>query len=146
MSSVISLNNVTKIYKNKGKKSTVVDNVSFDIEQGRIYGLIGPNGAGKTTIMKMIGGLAMPTAGELSLFGKKGEKEIDRVRDRISFMIETPIIEGGMTAKQNMEFVRYIRGVADKNRIDEMLEFVGLSDTEGKTVKKLNAGNSVLCV
>lgn len=140
MSSVISLNNITKIYKNKGKKSTVVDNVSFDIEQGRIYGLIGPNGAGKTTIMKMIGGLAMPTAGELSLFGKKGEKEIDKVRDRISFMIETPIIEGGMTAKQNMEFVRYIRGVADKNRIDEMLEFVGLSDTEGKTVKKFSLG------
>ena len=75
MASVISLENVTKIYKNKKKSSTVVDKVSFDIEEGHIYGLIGPNGAGKTTIMKMIGGLAMPDSGEISLFEKKGEKE-----------------------------------------------------------------------
>ena len=140
MSSVISLNNVTKTYKHKGKKNTVVDNVSFDIEEGHIYGLIGPNGAGKTTIMKMIGGLAMPTDGEISLFGKKGEKELDKVRDRISFMIEMPIIEGGMTAKQNMEFIRYIRGVADDKRIDEMLEFVGLGDTDDKPVKRFSLG------
>ncbi|MBQ7706200.1 MAG: ABC transporter ATP-binding protein [Lachnospiraceae bacterium] len=140
MSSVISLNNVTKTYKHKGKKNTVVDNVSFEIEQGHIYGLIGPNGAGKTTIMKMIGGLAMPTDGEISLFGKKGEKELDKVRDRISFMIEMPIIEGGMTAKQNMEFIRYIRGVADDKRIDEMLEFVGLGDTDDKPVKRFSLG------
>ncbi len=140
MSGVISLNNVTKTYKHKGKKNTVVDKVSFEIEQGHIYGLIGPNGAGKTTIMKMIGGLAMPTNGEISLFGKKGEKELDKVRDRISFMIEMPIIEGGMTAKQNMEFIRYIRGVADDKRIDEMLEFVGLGDTDDKPVKRFSLG------
>ena len=74
MASVIGLQNVTKIYKSRKKASTVVDKVSFDIEEGRIYGLIGPNGAGKTTIMKMIGGLAMPDSGEISLFEKKRGK------------------------------------------------------------------------
>ena len=140
MASVISLENVTKIYKSRKKASTVVDKVSFDIEEGRIYGLIGPNGAGKTTIMKMIGGLAMPDSGEISLFEKKGEKELDSVRDRISFMIETPIIEGGMTARQNLEFIRYIRGVASKERIDEILEFVGLADTKDKLAKRFSLG------
>lgn len=140
MASVISLENVTKIYKSKKKKSTVVDRVSFDIEEGHIYGLIGPNGAGKTTIMKMIGGLAMQDEGSISLFGKTGEKELDKVRDRISFMIEAPIIEGGMTARQNMEFIRYIRGVASKERIDEILEFVGLADTGDKLAKRFSLG------
>ncbi|MBQ8923360.1 MAG: ABC transporter ATP-binding protein [Lachnospiraceae bacterium] len=140
MSSVISLKNVTKTYTSKKKKVNVVDNVSFDIEEGHIYGLIGPNGAGKTTIMKMIGGLAMPSEGSLSLFGKTGDKELDRVRDRISFMIEAPIIEGGMTARQNMEFIRYMRGVASKERIDEVLEFVGLADTGDKLAKRFSLG------
>ncbi len=140
MASVISLENVTKIYKSKKKKSTVVDRVSFDIEEGHIYGLIGPNGAGKTTIMKMIGGLAMQDEGSISLFGKTGEKELDKVRDRISFMIEAPIIEGGMTARQNMEFIRYMRGVASDERIDEVLEFVGLADTGDKLAKRFSLG------
>ena len=140
MASVISLENVTKIYKSKKKKSTVVDRVSFDIEEGHIYGLIGPNGAGKTTIMKMIGGLAMQDEGSISLFGKTEEKELDKVRDRISFMIEAPIIEGGMTARQNMEFIRYMRGVASDERIDEVLEFVGLADTGDKLAKRFSLG------
>lgn len=140
MASVISLENVTKIYKSKKKKSTVVDRVSFDIEEGHIYGLIGPNGAGKTTIMKMIGGLAMQDEGSISLFGKTGEKELDKVRDRISFMIEAPVIEGGMTARQNMEFIRYMRGVASDERIDEVLEFVGLADTGDKLAKRFSLG------
>ena len=140
MSSVISLKNITKTYTAKKKKVNVVDNVSFDIEEGHIYGLIGPNGAGKTTIMKMIGGLVMPSEGSLSLFGKTDEKELDRVRDRISFMIEAPIIEGGMTARQNMEFIRYMRGVASKERIDEVLEFVGLADTGDKLAKRFSLG------
>ncbi|MBQ9278857.1 MAG: ABC transporter ATP-binding protein [Lachnospiraceae bacterium] len=140
MASVISLENVTKIYKSKKKKSTVVDRMSFDIEEGHIYGLIGPNGAGKTTIMKMIGGLAMQDEGSISLFGKTEEKELDKVRDRISFMIEAPIIEGGMTARQNMEFIRYMRGVASDERIDEVLEFVGLADTGDKLAKRFSLG------
>ena len=114
--------------------------MSFDIEEGHIYGLIGPNGAGKTTIMKMIGGLAMQDEGSISLFGKTGEKELDKVRDRISFMIEAPIIEGGMTARQNMEFIRYMRGVASDERIDEVLEFVGLADTGDKLAKRFSLG------
>ncbi|MBQ9232743.1 MAG: ABC transporter ATP-binding protein [Lachnospiraceae bacterium] len=140
MASVISLENVTKIYKSKKKKSTVVDRVSFDIEEEHIYGLIGPNGAGKTTIMKMIGGLAMQDEGSISLFVKTEEKELDKVRDRISFMIEAPIIEGGMTARQNMEFIRYMRGVASDERIDEVLEFVGLADTGDKLAKRFSLG------
>ena len=140
MSNVISLKNITKTYAGKKKKINVIDNVSFDIEEGHIYGLIGPNGAGKTTILKMIGGLAMPNEGSISLFGKTGEKELDRVRDRISFMIEAPIIEGGMTARQNMEFIRYMRGVASEERIDEVLEFVGLADTGDKLAKRFSLG------
>lgn len=62
---IIEAKNLTKQYM----KHKAVDDVSFQIKEGMICGLIGPNGAGKTTIMKMLGGLVLPTGGTLSLFG-----------------------------------------------------------------------------
>ena len=62
---VLEVNNLTKMYKDRA----AVDNVSFNIMEGEIFGLIGPNGAGKTTIIKMITGLAKPTSGEVFIDG-----------------------------------------------------------------------------
>ena len=131
---VLELKNISKVY---GKK-TVVDNFSLNVEKGHICGLIGPNGAGKTTIMKMIAGLAAPTKGEMSFFGK--DDNLDRYRSRMAFMLESPIIDKSMNARQNMEYVRYVKGVADKKKIDEMLDFVGLHDVGKKTAGKFSLG------
>lgn len=66
-----------------------VDNVDIHIKKGAIYGFIGRNGAGKTTCMRMIGGLAKPTSGEISMFGYAG-KDLSKVRSRVGCLIEAP--------------------------------------------------------
>lgn len=134
MEYIVKLENLTKQYG----KHVVVDRVNMTIEKGHVYGLIGPNGAGKTTIMRMIAGLTEPSTGEIALFGEK--KNLDANRNRISFMIEAPYLDGGMTARENMEYVRYVRGVAEEKRIDTMLELVGLGDVGKKRVEKFSLG------
>lgn len=134
MDNILQVKGLTKMYG----KNKVVDNFNLTIEKGHIYGLIGPNGAGKTTIMKMIAGTCMPTSGSIALFGS--EADIDEKRSRASFMIEAPYLDGSMTAKQNMEYIRYLRGVAKKERIDEVLEFVGLANTGAKKAKHFSLG------
>lgn len=134
MEHVIKLEGLTKVYGNH----KVVDNFHLTVERGHIYGLIGPNGAGKTTIMKMIAGTCMPDAGSIALFGDT--KKIEDKRKRASFMIEAPYLDGSMTARQNMEYIRYLRGVAKKEWIDEILEFVGLSNTGKKKAKYFSLG------
>lgn len=131
---VIELKNISKIYS----KKTVVDNFSLNVEKGHICGLIGPNGAGKTTIMKMMAGLAAQTKGEICFFGKSDN--LDHYRSRMAFMLEAPIIDKNLNAHQNMEYVRYVKGVADKKKIDEMLDFVGLQDVGKKKAGKFSLG------
>ncbi len=131
---VIELKNLSKKYG----KATVVDNFSLNVEKGHICGLIGPNGAGKTTIMKMMAGLASPTSGEIRFFGRNDN--LDECRKRMAFMLEAPIIDKSMNARQNMEYVRYVKGVADKKKIDEMLDFVGLHDVGKKAAGKFSLG------
>jgi len=136
MSSVIELKNISKQFKTQ----MAVDNVSFEIEQGSIVGLVGPNGAGKTTIMKMIGGLAIPTTGEINLFGETSESGLFHSRSRMCFMIETPYAKQNLTARQNVEKQRIQRGVPDKKRTDEVLKLVGLENAGKKEVKKFSLG------
>lgn len=121
-------------------KQKAVNNATFQITKGMICGLIGPNGAGKTTIMKMLGGLAIPTGGSISIFGETSEAGLAKARTRMSFMIETPYAKDKMTARENLEIQRIQKGVPDKKRIDEVLETVNLTDTGKKPVKNFSLG------
>ena len=132
--SIVELHQLRKKYG----KTTVIDQFDLTVERGRICGLIGPNGAGKTTVMKMMAGLTLPDSGSMEFFGSP--KDIDEARRRMSFMIEAPIIDPGMTAKENLRYIRYLRGVADEKRIEEMLAYVGLTNTGKKLVKNFSLG------
>lgn len=129
----MELEGLTKTF---GKK-TAVDNFSLKIEKGHICGLIGPNGAGKTTIMRMMAALTEPDSGEMKFFGSTN---LDEARSRMSFIIEEPYMEHSMTARENMQYLRFIRGVADESRIDKLLDFVGLKDVGKKKVGKFSLG------
>ena len=133
---IVEVRNLTKQYGSQ----KALDDVSFTVKKGSIVGLIGPNGAGKTTIMKVMGGLAFPTKGELAMFGNVSEKELNNARSRTSFMIETPYAKEKMTARENLEKQRLQKGIPDKNRIDEVLEIVKLQDTGKKVVKNFSLG------
>ena len=132
--SVITINRLCKSYK----KQEVLHDFSLTVEQGHICGLIGQNGAGKTTIMKILAGFFFPTKGELELFGSPDN--LDDSRARMSFMIEQPIIAGPMTARQNLEYIRCLRGYPDEKRIDEILDIVGLANTGKKRASKFSLG------
>lgn len=121
-------------------KQKAVKNANFQIKQDMICGLIGPNGAGKTTIMKMLGGLVIPTGGSIDMYGGTTEKELAKARSRMSFMIETPYAKENLTARENLEKQRIQKGIPNKDRIDEVLEIVGLQDTGKKSVKKFSLG------
>lgn len=130
---ILSLSGLTKTF---GRR-TAVSNVSFEVQRAHICGLIGPNGAGKTTIMKMLAGLCEPTSGSMSLFGGG---DLAAQRSRVSFMLEAPIIDPGLSARDNMRYVQIIRGVADDDRITSLLELVRLDPAEKKSVRKYSLG------
>lgn len=133
---IVKITDMTKSYG----KQNALDGVSFEIKKGSITGLIGPNGAGKTTIMKIMGGLIFPTNGTLEMFGLSDMNGLNHARTRMSFMIETPYLKGNMTARQNLEKQRLQKGIPDKNRIDEVLEIVGLQNTGKKNAKNFSLG------
>lgn len=133
---VIEVKGLTKQYK----KQTAVKDAAFTIKRGSICGLVGPNGAGKTTIMKMLGGLVIPSAGNISLYGGLSEKELAKARERMSFMIETPYAKLDLTAWQNLEKQRIQKGIPDKERPRAVMELVGLSDVGNKKLKEYSLG------
>lgn len=133
---IIEAKDLTKQYK----KQVVVDHANFQIKKGSICGLIGPNGAGKTTIMKMLGGLVIPSGGNICILDNKDQVSLAKARERMSFMIEIPYANQDLTAKQNLEKQRLQKGIADKARIDEVLQMVGLTNIEKKKIKEFSLG------
>ena len=116
-----------------------VDQVSMHIKKGAIYGLIGRNGAGKTTTLRMISGLASPTAGEIELFGCRG-RELSRIRSRVGCLIEGPGLYGSMSARDNLKMKSMLLGVYKRGYEEELLDIVGLGGVGKKPVKRYSLG------
>lgn len=133
MEYALKTDGITKIYG----KHTVVDHVDMHVRKGAIYGFIGKNGAGKTTFMRMVAGLAAPAAGSMELFGSV---ELEKQRQRLGTLIEQPGLYGLMTARENLEVVRRSLGITGRHAVDEMLEFVGLSQAGKKKVRNFSMG------
>lgn len=133
---VLKTYNLCKRYKNQ----MAVDNISMTINQGDIYGFIGQNGAGKTTLIRLITGLAHRSSGEIELFGGSSEEQLNKGREYIGSLIESPAFYKNMTARENLEVSRLVRNIPGKDRIDEVLELVGLKDTGKKKVKDFSLG------
>jgi ABC-2 type transport system ATP-binding protein len=134
--SVFEASNLTKQYRH----ALALDHINLSLQRGEIYGFIGENGAGKTTAIRLITGLSFPTEGSMALFGKSGEKELQKQRARIGCMVETPALYKNMTAEQNLEAQRIQRGIPDRECIGKTLKLVGLSDTGKKTVRHFSLG------
>ncbi|MEC1968632.1 ATP-binding cassette domain-containing protein [Bacillus cereus] len=133
---VLKTNQLSKQYKNH----IALNKVNLSIEQGSIYGFIGQNGAGKSTLTRLVTGLAMPTSGTIELFGESRERELVQARKRIGSMIEMPAIYPHMTAAENLEAHRLLKGVPGKECIPKTLSLVGLLDTKEKKAKNFSLG------
>lgn len=112
-------------------KLLAVDDVSFDIERGEIFGLLGPNGAGKTTTISIIAGLLTPSEGEIRVGGKDGIKGGTDVRRLIGVVPQELAIYPRLSAQENLEFFGKLYGLNGTvliQRTEEMLALVGLSE------------------
>ena len=137
---VIETKQITKCFKSMFKKSYAVNKIDMHVKKGSIYGLIGKNGAGKTTLMKMICGLSNPTEGEIYLFGNDNIGSEMRF-NRLGILIENPGLFMGMSAYENMKCKAICMGMNNyKEKIEEILELVGLSDVGKKHAGKFSLG------
>ncbi len=135
MEYLLTTNDITKQYG----KQKAVNAVSIHVPQGAVYGLIGRNGAGKTTLLKLICGLASPTDGDFSLFGKTG-RETSEYMSRIGSLIETPGVYPNLTAAENLKIKCLAMGIRQKTVVNELIEIVGLSSAEKKKVRNFSLG------
>jgi ABC-type multidrug transport system ATPase subunit len=118
-----------------------VDGLHLTVGQGEIYGFLGPNGAGKTTTIMMILGLERPTAGEVSVFGGRLDKDRALVRSRVGFMGESQRLYENMTAREYLGFFADFYSVRDKEKkVDEVLSRVGLYEVRNRFTGAFSRG------
>ena len=129
---ILQIKNLTKTYK----KCTILDNVSINVRKNTVYALLGPNGAGKSTTLKIIAGLLKKTSGEIIFNGNPWSRQ-DLMY--IGSLIEHAPLYGNLTANENLEVITTILGLP-KERIQEALEMVGLTNTGNKRVMHFSMG------
>ncbi|MHC1624834.1 MAG: ATP-binding cassette domain-containing protein [Methermicoccaceae archaeon] len=120
-----------------------VDSVSFDIEEGEIFGLLGPNGAGKTTMISMLSTLLKPTSGTAMINGLDILTEEDGVRKSIGIVFQDQSLDEELTAYENMDFhgrLYRIQRSVRQERIIELLHLVELEDRKDDLVKTFSGG------
>ena len=124
-------------------KFRAVDHVSFDVDEGRIFGLLGANGAGKTTVIKMLTGLLPPTSGSGSVAGVDMNRAGHAIKERIGYMSQSFSLYTDMTAIQNLEFYAGVYGLFPRkrrHRISTAIGLIGMEGYEGRTTSDLPMG------
>ena len=123
---------------------TAVDRLSFEVEQGEIFGLLGPNGAGKTTTIRILASLIQPSEGEAYVGGLSVRDDALRVRETIGILTESPSLYERLSARENLEFFAKAYGVDEPQtrgaRIRELMEFFDLWDRRGDRAGTFSKG------
>jgi ABC-2 type transport system ATP-binding protein len=137
--------NVTLCVENVTKRFgdfTAVNDLSFNVRAGRVFGFLGPNGAGKTTTIRMIVGITAPDEGQIELFGKKMSSEL---QDKIGYLPEERGLYKKMKILDQLRYFSALKGVSQKEadqRIDFWLERMKLSEWKTKKTTDLSKGMS----
>lgn len=114
ITNAIEINGISKRYA----KLTALDNVSFSVADGELFGLIGPDGAGKSSLYRILTTLALPTSGQASVLGLDVVRDYRRLRTEIGYMPEKFSLYQDMTVKENMEFFATLFGVKVQDNFD----------------------------
>lgn len=134
---IIEVKNLVKHYGN----FKAVEEVTFDVYKGDVFGFLGPNGAGKSTTIRTILSLIKPTAGEIRLFGKELSKNRNYILSKIGCIVEKPDFYLYLSAQKNLEIFGRVSGAnITQNNIHQMLEFVGLKGREKDQVSGFSHG------
>ncbi|MBY6277731.1 ABC transporter ATP-binding protein, partial [Symbiobacterium thermophilum] len=136
MNALLQLKNVRK---DIGKK-TIIHDLSLEVFAGEVFGFLGPNGAGKTTTIRMIVGLMGITSGEVLINGISIQKDFEKAIQHVGAIVENPEMYKFLTGYQNLlHYARMTKGVT-KERIDEVVQLVGLAKRIHDKVKTYSLG------
>lgn len=137
MTPALTVENFRKTYGS----FVAVDDLSFHVDQGDIYGFLGPNGAGKSTTIRALLGLIRPTGGQINIFGQSLAADRAGAMRRIGSIVEKPDFYKNLSGRKNLELFAWLSKVRDaRHRIDRMLELVGLSQRDRDAVKGYSHG------
>ncbi len=135
----ISVQNLTKQFGS----FTAVDQITFDVEQGEIFGFLGANGAGKTTAMRMLCGLSLPTSGEATVAGFDLYKNPEKIKQSIGYMSQKFSLYEDLTIRENIRFYGGIYGLSNleiKTKTERLVTSLKLEDKINSLVKSLPLG------
>lgn len=127
------------LYKNIGKKK-IIKGLSFDVYPGEVFGFLGPNGAGKTTTIRMLFGLMSMTKGDILIDGKSVKKDFEGAVAHVGGIVENPEMYQFMSGYKNLRQYGRMHGNISKERIDEVVKQVGLTNRINDKVKTYSLG------
>lgn len=136
---MIKVRNLTKKYGNH----LAVNNISFDIKPGKIYGLLGPNGAGKSTTMNILTGCLAATSGEVKVDGHDIFDEPIEAKRHIGYLPEQPPVYGEMTPREYLMFVAEAKGVPFEKslrHVKEVMQLTQIYDVRNRLIRNLSKG------
>ncbi len=139
MSAAVTVENVQKLYN----KVPVVNDLSFTIEPGEMFGLLGPNGAGKSTTIRMLTTLTKPSSGSIKIAGYDVQRQPIQVKQCIGVVLQQVSVDNDLTVWENMEFhgrLHHIPNGERQERIQQWLNYVELGDRQDSLVKTLSGG------
>lgn len=132
---VISTQNLSRMFQTV----QAVKDVSLNVPPQVVYGFLGPNGAGKTTTIRMVLGLIRPTAGTVNLFGEPFTRRDWKRLEKVGALVESPSLYHHLTGRENLEVVRWMLGLPNKN-IARALAIVGLEKDAHRLVRQYSLG------
>jgi len=141
--SIIRINHLTKIFREKNRSVTAVDDVTFDVRRGEIFGLLGPNGAGKSTLIRMLTTLLRPTTGTACVDTFDIIRNPEKIRSIIGVCPQNSTLDVELTAYDNLEFYGKLVNVDDRTldkRIWELLIMAELADRAHMKVQTFSGG------
>ena len=137
MQAIVNVKGLTKQFK----KLTAVQDLSFSVNEGDVYGFLGQNGAGKSTTIRMLATLISPTAGEIEIFGLKLESNRNEILRQVGAVIEKPDVYKYLSAYENLKLFARLSGVKiSSDKLMQQLDQVGLASRAKDTVKTFSQG------
>ena len=139
----LTVENLTKIYLNSKteKQNKALNEISFGVEQGEVFGLLGPNGAGKTTFLSILGGTVTKTSGKINVWGFDLDKNPRQVKASVGIVPQEINLDAFFSPKQLLELQAGLYGIAKKDRItDLILKMVALEDKANAYSRNLSGG------
>lgn len=133
---MLQVNNLCKSYG----KHRVLDNISFKIESGTVFGFLGENGAGKTTTMNILAGLINFDSGDISLDGFSFSNNKRKLLKNIGYLPQSPAFYNYMTGNEYLKFIGELKGQIKKDDITRLLQIVGLSEYKRLRIGKYSGG------